>query len=386
MDGGAEPLADLLPNTERWVPRPAEQRTGRRRLGRDPPGDAVGLDRAVSRRRSPTDEAPPRRPRRGAVGVARRHHADGARRGRDVRAAADRHRRAPHARRARGGRPGARAPGRGGRRLGGCRRRARRSGPDRRRRSGRARPRSGADGRGDPQAAGLHVDLQPRRADGLGSRSRLRARLRARQRPDAPDGRLRRGRRRRLLPRQHEPAHARDRGGGGTDARRGLAAELRVAAAALPGLRGRRRGRRDRLRGGARLRPRRLPRAARADAGDAARAGQGLPRERRAAAGRGEHDPPAERLARGGEPAAPGPLHGGARGPLGDRGRTRRLHGRPLAARPRDRAADRRGDRPLARRARDAHARGALPRHRQDRRAGRDPDEARRRCRRRSGP
>ena len=288
VDGGAEPLADLLPNTERWMPKPTEQTLDAGASAAIAPGDPVRLDRAVfpggARRRSAL-----RRPRRGEVGVARRHHADGAGRGRDVRAAAGRHRRAPHARRARGRRPGARLPGRGGRRLGGGRRGARRSRPDRERRSGRARVRSGARGRGDPQAAGLHVDLQPRRADRLGPRSRLRPELRAGERADGPDGRLRRGCRGRLLPRQHEPAHPRDRGRGGKGAPRGLEEELRVAAAALPGLRGRRRDRRDRLRGGARLRPRPLPRAAGADAGDAARDRSAPPgRAQRSAAGRRE--------------------------------------------------------------------------------------------------
>ena len=56
-------------------------------------------------------------------------------------------------------------------------------------------------------------------------------------------------------------------------------------------------------------------------------------RERGSAAGRGEHDPPAERLARGRKPAAAHPVHRGTRGPVGDRRRPGCLHGRALAAR-----------------------------------------------------
>ena len=117
--------------------------------------------------------------------------------------------------------------------------------------------------------------------------------------------------------------------------------------------------------------------AAAADAQDAGGVPLAHAQERpEAAPGRGD-DPHAERLARAGQPAAEGALDRGDGEPLGHRRRARRVHRRPLAPRPAARARDRPRARPLARRARPARPRRALPRHRQARDPGLDPAEAR---------
>ena len=183
-------------------------------------------------------------------------------------------------------------------------------------------------------------------------------------------------RRRRVLRRQHRDGLGRDGARGPRQLAARLDGALLLAHAALRRLRRRRRRDRARLRGDRPLRPRGLRPAApphAQDDGGVHRPHAAL--EPQAPRG-GRDDPLPERLARAGEPAAQGALDGGDGEPLGDRGRPRRLHRRPLAPRPAARARDRPRAGALAGRARPARPRGALPRHRQARHPRRDPPEA----------
>ena len=286
--------------------------------------------------------------------------------------------RAPGRDRARQRGGGARARARRRLDLGQRRRRARRRGALR-------APRGAGDGRGDlrrPVERAAPADspgaVQHRHAlalvtrSGLGLHARVRRRAgRARHRRSGP---RRRGR---LLRGQHGPAVDRARCRGPRERLACLARALPLAGAALRRLRLHRRRDRDRLRRGRALRPGGLRRAAAADAQDAG----GLPlahaQERpEAAPGRGD-DPHPERLARAGQPASEGALDRRDGEPLGHRRRTRRVHRGPFAPRPAARPRDRPRARALARRARPARPRRALPRHRQARDPGLDPAEAR---------
>ena len=278
-----------------------------------------------------------------------------------------------------GDRPGARA--RAGRRRLGLRERRRCA---RRRSHVRAARRPAARDHDRGRAVERHaqpdlpVALQRRRAHarlalgrgdllgGLDGRRRRPPRHRARR---APRGR-------RVLRRQHRHGLGRDGARGPRQLAARVDGALLLAHAALRRVRRHRRRDRALLPGDRPLRPRGLRPAAPAHAQDDG----GLHRPHAAlepqAPRGGRDDPLPERVARAGQPAAEGTLDGRHGEPLGDRGRARRLHGRPFAARAAALARDRPRAGPLAGRARPPRPRGALPRHRQARDPRRDPPEA----------